>query len=694
MNNKNKNSNRRPALSRIFATLVATVLISNSVLAQDASIRPNFQDVDIRQIIEAVAQVTGKNFIIDPRVNQQSVTMISQTSMTPDAFYNAFLSLLQVYGFVAVPAGNVIKIVPDANARQMPGAASNASGPDEIVTRVIKVDNIVAAQLVPILRPMIPQYGHLVAYPASNMLIISDRASNVSRIVSIVRRIDQEGADEIDIIPLQHASAGEVVRVITSLTQGRADGSSPGSSLAADDRTNSVLIGGDANRRLKMKALIVSLDTPLEDGGNTRVRYLFYADAEDLATRLQEQINATQTNVAAGGAPGTGPNQAQVTVWADVMNNALVVTAPAKEMRNLMAIVDKLDVRRAQVLVEAIIVEVSANKVNDIGVSWVAFPNGGGGNLLAISEFRDPGFSIANQLTGNQVPEQTGLGSNIPEGLTAAVGRVRDGHTSWAAVISALAGDADTNILSTPTIVTMDNEEAEITVAQEVPFVTGQFTDTGGQGGGQVNPFQTIERETVGIILTITPQINEGNAVMLKVSQEQSSIAQGATNAVDLITNKRTITTNVIVEDGGIVVLGGLIEDQLVEFEQRVPVLGSIPLLGYLFRQRSTTLIRTNLMVFIKPTILREGTQANFASGQRYNFMRDLQLDGGVDPGQVQMMPDQLRPALPVLPPIPAPTTGVIDLRAPVDASATGDGATALGAADTTSSNGASDDGT
>ncbi|MCZ6762689.1 MAG: type II secretion system secretin GspD [Gammaproteobacteria bacterium] len=642
-----KNSRTKAGTLRrqVLATLIAGLFVGPLVVAQPASIRPNFQDVDIRQIIEAVAEVTGKNFIVDPRVNQQNVTMISQTPMSSDAFYNAFQSLLQGYGYIAVQSGNFIKILPDANARQVPGAPSGTDGPDEIVTRVIRIENVVAAQLVPILRPLIPQYGHLAAYPQSNMLIISDRAANVRRIARIVARIDQEGEDDIEIIPLQHASAIEIVTIINSIRQptGRDVGQAR-SNIAADQRTNSVLIGGDSKKRLKIRTLIVSLDTPLAEGGNTRVRYLFNADAEELAGNLQAQIQAIQAQGTAG-SPQGGPGNTSVTIWADLMTNALVITAPAKEMRNLMAIIDKLDIRRAQVQIDAIIVEVSMDKVNELGVSWLVSP-GDTGDVAAVSEFSGS-FDLSGAI-GALDSADGAVGDFVGEGITGIVGRFRENKTSWAAVLTALAGDASTNILSQPSITTVDNEEAEINVVQEVPFITGQFTNTGATQGS-VNPFQTIERIEVGTILRITPQINEGNAILLKVEQEQSSISAGAEGAVDLVTNKRTISTSVIVEDGGIIVLGGLIEEALIETEQRVPILGKIPILGALFRSRRTDLVKTNLMVFIRPTILRDGTQAALQSNARYNYMRDLQLDGGVRKGSVQMMPDEQRPVLPAI---------------------------------------------
>ena len=474
---------------------------------------------------------------------------------------------------------------------------------------------------------------------------ISDRAANVRRIARIIARIDQEGEDDIEIIPLQYASAIEIVTIINSIRQptGRDSGQAR-SNIAADQRTNSVLIGGDSKNRLKMRALIVSLDTPLAEGGNTRVRYLFNADAEELAGKLQAQIQASQGQ-GAGGSPQGVSGNTPVIIWADLMTNALVITAPAKEMRNLMAIIDKLDIRRAQVQIDAIIVEVSMDKVNELGVSWLVSP-GDTGDIAAVSEFSGS-FDLSGAI-GTLDGGEGAVGDFVGEGITGIVGRFRENRTSWAAVVTALAGDASTNILSQPSITTVDKEEAEINVVQEVPFITGQFTNTGATQGS-VNPFQTIQRQEVGTILRITPQINEGNAILLKVDQEQSSISAGAEGAVDLVTNKRTINTSVIVEDGGIIVLGGLIEEALIETEQRVPILGRIPILGALFRSRRTELVKTNLMVFIRPTILRDGTQAVLQSNARYNYMRDLQLEGGVRKGSVQMMPDEQRPTLPAI---------------------------------------------
>ena len=613
--------------------LVGLVMLSIALPvanAQQATITPNYKDADLRQIVEAVGEVTGKNFLIDPRVDAK-VTMLSARPMSPDAFYEAFLAILEVHGYVAIPSEGLIKILPNASARQYPGFLSGeGAGADDIVTQVILVQNVGAAQLVPILRPLIPQYGHFAAHPGSNMLIISDRAANVARMINIIRRIDQSNDEDIEVVSLSHASAADIVRVLTTLAQTpRTDGMPVTTSLVADARTNSVLIGGDRSERLRLRALIAHLDTPLEDGGDTQVRYLRYADAEELAGKLQQHFSQ-QLAGTAGSAQGGAANLSQVSVWADTQTNALIMNAPPKMMRSLAQIVDKLDIRRAQVLVEAIIVEVSADKASELGVTW-AVDGSGSNSVVGVTRFSGAGSNIVNLAGlagGGTSVDPTSV---IGEGITTAIGRISDTGTSFAAILNALEGDANTNIISTPTLVTTDNEEASINVGQEVPFVTGSFSNTGGGNGGGVNPFQTIQREQIGVKLTITPQINEGSAVLLKISQEISSLSESATaGAADLITNERIIETTVIVEDGGILVLGGLIEDTLRENTQRVPILGSIPVVGALFRNRSVQKVKTNLMVFIRPKILRDASQTAIETDSKYNYIRNMQQGGPV----------------------------------------------------------------
>lgn len=644
------------------------MLLSGSLVCaqQSQRITPNFKDADITQVAEAVAAATGKNFIIDPRVRAQ-VTMLSSTAMSPAAFYEAFLSILQVYGFIAVPQGNIVKIMPDTNAKtspsiDLPDHVSATS--DEIVTQVLDVKNVSAAQLVPILRPMVPQYGSLVAYPAGNILVITDHASNVNRMIRIIRRIDQVGNQDPEIVPLTNASAAEIVRVVNSLYQGNAaEGSTV--KVVADERSNTVLISGQEAQRLRIRALIAHLDTPLGGGGDTRVRYLHYANAEKLAPKLKEQITGI-AQAAAGptGTAGAAANPAAAAeknamVWADPTNNALVITAPPKIMRAVMDIVDKLDIRRPQVLVEAIIADINFDKDAELGVNWAAFVNGA--NVPA-GAFVSPvgGTSIVDLAGAIQNPANAT--TTLLQGTTLGIGRIGGTNgTNFAAILRAIRADTNDNVISTPSAVTMDNQEAELKVAQEVPFITGQYTaNNTAVVGGAVNPFQTIQREEVGTILKITPTISpEGTAVMLKISIESSTIGQKPAGAVDLVTNKRTVSTTVMIDDGGIVVLGGLTENTTTKGENRVPFLGNIPIIGYLFKTRNEESTKNNLMIFIRPKILRDAAQAAFETDLKYNYMLDQEKEmNKVGREAIPMLPGVPRGTLPPLPPggsAPAP---------------------------------------
>ncbi len=631
--------------SALLVLALLTVQFASVSYAQDSGISLNWKDADIRIVVEAVSEATGKNFILDPRVTGK-VNLLSSAPMSKDAFYEAFLSILQVHGYIAVESGDLVKILPDATARQFPSqfGTANAAGPDDMATQVIQVKNVGATQLVPILRPLIPQYGHMVAHAGSNMLIISDRAANLARMVSIIRRIDMASDDDIEVVSLQNASATEIVRIMTALTQTqRADSGPVTTSLVADARTNSVLIGGDKTARLRLRTLIAHLDTPLEDGGDTQVRYLRYADAEELATKLQTHFSNQAIATSATGQAAGAASPSSVSVWADTQTNAIVANAPPKLMRSLMQIVDRLDIRRAQVLVEAIIVEVIADENNQFGVTWAV--EGSGTNApIAVTNFPStPGVvQLGTAASGGAIS-----GDLIGSGITVGVGRLSDSGVSFAAILTAIEGDANTNIISTPSIVTTDNEEATLNVGQEVPFVTGSFSNTGGTAGA-VNPFQTINREQIGVKLSITPQINDGDSMMLTISQEISNIAQSSAGAVDLITNQRTVDTTVIVDDGEILVLGGLIEDTLLESDQFVPVLGKIPLLGNLFRSRKTEKKKTNLMIFIRAEIMRDAAETSFQTNAKYKMIRDVQKDRESD--SIQLMPGVARPMIPPLP--------------------------------------------
>ncbi len=643
---------------------------------EGATITPNYKDADITQIIQAVGEVTGKTFIVDPRVNAK-VTMLSPTPMTPAAFYEAFLSVLQVYGFVAVPAGKVIKIVPNTDQRQFPSIDlpdSVSSTSDALVTQVIPLKNLSAAQLVPLLRPLIPPYGHLAAYNAANMLIISDRAANVSRVVRIIQRMDEGGDEPVEVIQLHNASAADVVRVVNSLNQGQgAEGAGALAKVVADDRTNSVLLTGEKSQRLKLKALIINMDTPLSTGGDTQVRYLRYADAEKIADKLKGQATATAkaqggpaAGGAAGGASGGSSNvDASVTIWADVATNALIITAPPKIMKSLMAVIDKLDIRRAQVQVEAIIVEVDVNKSSNLGVQWLLFGQGstvvpagvvnlpGAGTSIvdlaatALSVVQGTATSTTTATTGTTTPAISS--STVGTGATVAIGRIASSGVNFAALIQAIRSDGTSNIISTPSLITMNNEEAEVKVTQEIPLITGSYATTTQSVAGTTSPFQTIQREEVGTILKVTPHINEGNSVQLKIEQEDSSPGAKLADSADISTNKRSIKTTVLIEDGGIIVLGGLMSDTVTESEDRVPGLGAIPLLGNLFKSRSGSRQKKNLMVFIKPKIMRDADATENTSEAAYNEVR--QTERNLNGGHITLLPGQVQPAIPAIPP-------------------------------------------
>src|SRR5712671_1286184 len=675
------NSPKPQPKARIAAVLAIAGLLASLTLPAAAQVKsqdgptitPNYKDADLSQIIQAVSEVTGKNFIIDPRVNAK-VTMLSATPMSPAAFYEAFLSVLQVYGYVAVPAGKVIKIVPNTDARQLPAndlPADVSRTSDEIVTQIITMKNVSAAQLVPILRPLIPQYGQLAAYAAGNMLIISDRASNVSRIVRIVQRMDESGDEPIEVIALHNASAADVVRIVNSLNQGGqgAEAAGAAAKIVADDRTNSILLTGEKSQRLKLKALILNMDTPLSAGGDTQVRYLRYADAEKIADKLKGQATATakaQGGPPAAGAGGGSPNvDASVTIWADVSTNALIITAPPKIMKSLMVVIDKLDIRRAQVQVEAIIVEIDVNKSSSLGVQWLLdggnsygygvtnLPTSGGTSIvdLASAVLGATGTTTTIPSTPTGTTGTTGISSStVGTGATFALGRYNaNTKKGFAALIQAIRSDGSSNIISTPSLITMNNEEAEVKVTQEIPLITGQYSNSQTSLNGTTSPFTTIQREEVGTILKVTPHINEGNSVQLKIEQEDSSPGAKLTDSADISTNKRSIKTTVLIEDGGIIVLGGLMSDTVTQSEDRVPVLGAIPLLGNLFKSRSGSRQKKNLLVFIRPKILRDADATETTSEGKYDEVRDEQKKLGR--GHINLLPGEKQPVIPVIPP-------------------------------------------
>ncbi len=609
--------------------LVAGLFTSQNTLAVENQITLNLKQADIRALISTVSKFTGKNFVVDPRVKAK-VTVVSSKTMSESEVYEVFLSVLQVHGYAAVPVGSIIKIVPEVNAKQgpLPVVRGSTNVGDELITKVITLDHVPAAQLVPILRPLVPQQGHLAAYNPTNTLIVTDHAANIKRLVKIIRHIDRPESDELEIIPLKHASAAELVRILNSLQATGGAGKAPASkkiTLAADDRTNSILMSGERSSRLKIRATIAHLDTPLtNEAGNTHVIYLKYAKAKDLVSILTGvQKNQTKSKKKINKAM-LSANKTGVNIQSDDATNALIITAGPDVVRRMKSIIRQLDIRRAQVLVESIIAEISNSTGKEFSSQFVlgGSENASGDNNnvpIGISNFNGSG-GIVGLLSG----DPSTVAGSIGDGITMGIGS--DNGTRFAFLLKALSSDAATNILSTPSIVTMDNQEAEIVVAQNVPFLTGSFTTA---ASGASNPFQTVERQDVGITLKVTPQINEGTTIKLDIAQEVSTVAASVAANGYLVTNKRSITTSVLVEDGEILVLGGLIDDTLRDTVSKVPVLGDIPLLGWLFRSHTTSKEKQNLMVFMRPSIMRDEGASAFHTNRKYNYLRAQQISAG-----------------------------------------------------------------
>lgn len=617
----------------------------------------NMNDVDINVLIKTVSEVCNKNFIVDKRVGGK-VTVIAKHPMNPEETYRVFLSILQVHGYDAIPTGEVIKIVASGNARSSAAPVQNAHDKgalDEFITQVIPIKNVAAAQLVPILRPLVPQTSHLGAYPPTNVLIISDHAGNINRILDIVSRIDTANSSDVEIVRLDFASASDVARILGVIYKKQQnDPMSAKLTVAVDDRTNSILLNGDPTSRIKARAIIAHLDTDLGgEGGSTQVIYLKYANAKEMVTVLtgiSDSLKTSSTSSSSSSSKrrtsksrrrttsSSSSTEQKVSIQADEATNALVITAPPKILNSLKTVIAQLDIRRAQVLVEAIIVEVSADKSSELGVNWLmdgASRNSSQDGYAATSNF---GGILSSMLSLSQ-----GTGS-IPGGFTVGIGDFRNGRTRFGAIVTALASNSASNILSTPTIMTTDNEAAEIRVAENVPFVTGQYSNSG--SSSSVSPFQTIKREDVGLILKVKPQINEGNAIKLDIEQEMSSLSTSAANAVDITTKKRSIKTSLIVEDGQVIVIGGLIDDTVDDTEQKVPGLGDLPLVGDMFKYTKTSKMKRNLMIFIHPTIIRDTATSLAYTHKKYDYIRAKQLERR-EKGTYRMSDEIQTPLLP-----------------------------------------------
>lgn len=615
------------------ASMALLLVHSGGTVAQEYTV--NLKDTDIQEFIKFVADVTGTTMVVDPNVKGK-VRVISSKPVTQSELYDLFLSILDVQGFTAVRSGQVIRIVPSKDARSSPVPLMDEQSPvgtAEYVTQVIRLDNISAAKLIPVLRPLVPQQAHMAAYAPSNAIIISDIRSNIGRIVDIIERMDRSAIQTTEVIRLKYGVAEDVVSMLNTLEKSRqGEGAEADKEvvLVADKRTNSVVVTADELSVDRIRKLVSYLDTPLEQSGNVRVVYLEYADAKEVAevlTRVMQNISRLED-----GGSNKRSNNSNSTIEADEGTNSLIITADTDEMAALEAVIARLDIRRAQVLIEAIIVEMEITEGRELGLQWLFSNDGGfyGSNISTSSAQQARNRAIASAIVPDDGSENIGTrevaGSlaQIP-GTTLGWGVV-DKDLTMTVILNALETQGNANILSTPSLLTLDNEEAFITVGQQVPFVTGSYTNTG-VGNGAQNPFQTIQRQSVGITLKVTPQVNEGDSVVLDITQEVSSISAQILAASDVITNERKIETKVLANDSDIVVLGGLVKDDVQDSTQGVPLLSDIPLLGRLFRNDVVTVTKSNLLVFIRPTIIRDDEDLAGATAEKYRFIREQQVE-------------------------------------------------------------------
>ena len=617
-----------------LAALVMMLMTSDLLAADKVTI--NFKDTDIREVAEMVSKVTGKNFLIDPRVKGK-VTVISSEPIDGDALYSTFLSILKTHGFIAIDDGTLVNILPSSVSREnavYSEALDKASVNDEVEVQVIPIEHVPAVQMVPILRPLVEKEGHLAAHANSNSLIVAASRRTIAKIHNMLDTLDRAAEAEIEKVKLNYADATEVVKTLQTLVQqtgaaGAADAAT--SKLVADTRTNSVLISGNKGFRDKISNIARSLDTRVKDRRNIHVVSLKFAKALEIAPIIEALATQQAGTGTAAPAEGAAAEENLTLVQADEQTNSLIIMARPDRFSDLSSVISRLDVRRAQVLVEAIIAELRQDKAADFGIQWLAINN------ALIPTDAD---TSRDEALGNIASNFAGIGPG------SAVGLITEGSYSFLALGKALDNDTDANVISTPSLLTLDNEEAEINVGQEVPFETGSYTGVGGSVLPN-NPFTTIERKNVGLTLRITPQISQGNAVKLNIEQEISRVdPQAADNigAVDIVTNQRSIRTNVIVDDGSILVLGGLIDDGVTETEQRVPFLGDIPLLGEAFKASTSAKVKRNLMLFIRPTIMRNTSMNLAASSKRYNELRTGQLDKYKD--GVNWIPEANQPVL------------------------------------------------
>jgi general secretion pathway protein D len=647
-----------------------TVVILNTVLfsayTSAAKYSPNFKDTEIAEFINIVGKNLNKTMIVDPNVRGK-VNLRTQDELTEQQYYQVFLNVLEVSGYAAVEMdNNVVKVIrnKDAKTSSIPVVGDENPGMgDEMVTRVVEVKNVTVRELTPLLRQLSDQAGggNVVDYSPANVIMLTGTAAVVNRLVNIIERVDKAGDQDVQIIKLQYASAAEMVRIIEAMnksTQGKSGTSTfliP--KIVADERTNSVIVSGESQARARVAKLISRLDSELETNGNTRVYYLKYSKAEDLVKVLEGVSKSIEAENSSSQSGKQSSKKRNVSIDAHEDTNTLVITAQQDMLRSLEDVIRKLDVRRAQVLVEAIIVEVFESDGVSLGVQWFSEEGGftqftnGPAPISAVAAAANAAQSTAGAkgstvtsesgaVTINQDQPDTDGDYNLAAQVLGSVSGTMFGimKGDWGAIVQAVSSDTNANILATPSITTLDNEEARFLVGQEIPILTGSST-----GSNNGNPFQTVERQEVGIKLTVTPQVNEGSGVQLTIEQEVSSVS-GATG-VDISINKREIKTVVMADSGATVILGGLIDEDVQESVQKVPLLGDIPFIGHLFKSTKTSTRKRNLMVFIRPTIIRDGKMMNEISKDKYNYIRADEIRKQEE--GLSLMSDEKMPLLP-----------------------------------------------
>jgi len=592
--------------------LISSILLL--LLASSASaVTLNLKNAELLTFIETVSQATGKNFIIDPQV-QGKVNVISSTEIDNDELYHLFLSVLRVHGYIAVEGDDFTKILPQSNLKENSSFISSISN-DVIVTTTIPIANVPANQLVPVLRPIISQYGLLAAYTPSNSIVVTDTQANITRLNEVITGLDKEIDEDYEVIALKNTSATEVAKVIKSLFPDN-QATMP-LTLAVDTFNNQIIVGGAPAKRLKVRFLVKELDRMQNKEGETSVVYLRYANASEILPILQN------IEILVGDDPESSTENNKTSIQADESTNAIIITASLASTNNVKNVIRLLDIRKAQVLIEAIIVEISSNDANELGIQWLSK----GGNGLGVINFNGAIPALLAASTG----DASNLASAINKGASFATGSFDStSNNGFGGILNALAGSGKANILSTPSIVTLDNQEAMIMVGQEVPFITNTEIKSVGS-----NPFQNFERKDVGLTLVVKPQINEGDTIKLDIEQEISNILPGS-NASDLITSKRKIKTSVMVSNNKILVLGGLMDDTVIDSESKVPWLGDLPILGSAFTYKTKKAEKRNLLIFIRPTILTDQSTADSVSSQKYKYIRAQQLLDKINTGSNQ----------------------------------------------------------